>query len=228
MKQRSRKLRFESLESRRLMAVVNESATGGDFERKFATDPAELTRSPSVLHNAALPGDVDGNGVVNPLDALIVLNACTPKRGTLPSGIPPQASKPVYLDVNRDGGVTVRDALSVLNRIREEMMPPPAIPAEGENVLGVQVDSMRSNRLGELSATVHRTVKPTELTAVKPTEFTAVRPTESAMVALIESRVESRKRPTVATKTDLMLGVSLSESRVEAAIGSKPRSADRG
>jgi hypothetical protein len=164
-----------------------------------------------VLHNAALPGDVDGNGIINPLDALIVLNACTPKRGNLPVGIPPLEAKPIYLDVNRDGGVTVRDALAVLNRIREALMPAPAMPAEGENVLPVQVDVMRSNRLGTLSATVHRTAKPLEFTTFE----------------LIESRVEAPKRPTVASKTDQMLGVCLSESRVEAEVGPTLRSADR-
>jgi hypothetical protein len=164
-----------------------------------------------VLHNAALPGDVDGNGIVSPLDALIVLNACTPKRGKLPAGIPPQEAKPIYLDVNRDGGVTVRDALAVLNRIREALMPAPAMSAEGENVLPVQVDAMRSNRPGTLSATVHRTAKPLEFTTFE----------------LIEIRVEAPKPPTVASKTDQMLGVSLSESRVEGEVGPTLRSADR-
>jgi hypothetical protein len=211
MEKRSRKLRIESLESRRLMAVVQDASATGVFDSNVAADPFESRRVPAVLHNAALPGDVDGNGIINPLDALIVLNACTPKRGNLPVGIPPLEAKPIYLDVNRDGGVTVRDALAVLNRIREALMPAPAMPAEGENVLPVQVDVMRSNRLGTLSATVHRTAKPLEFTTFE----------------LIESRVEAPKRPTVASKTDQMLGVCLSESRVETEVGPTLRPADR-
>ena len=193
------------------MAVVQDASTKGDTDPNVTAGQFESRRVPAVLHNAALPGDVDGNGVVNPLDALIVLNACAPKRGTLPSGIPSQEAKTVYLDVNRDGGVTVRDALAVLNRIREEMMPAPAVQAEGETGRPVQIDPLRSNRLGALSATVHRTAKPLEFTTFD----------------LIESRAEAPKHPTVVSKTDQMLGVSLSESRVESAIGPKLRSADR-
>lgn len=193
------------------MAVVQDASTKGDTDPNVTAGQFESRRVPAVLHNAALPGDVDGNGVVNPLDALIVLNACTPKRGKLPSAIPSQEAKTVYLDVNRDGGVTVRDALAVLNRIREEMMPAPAVPAEGEAARPVQVEPLRSNRLGTLSATVHRTAKPLEFTTFD----------------LIESRAETPQRPTVASKTDQMLGVSLSENRVESVIGPKLRSADR-
>lgn len=210
MKLRSRKLRFESLESRRLMAVLQDVSEPGDSDPNVTADPLASRRLTSVLHNTALPGDVDGDGIVNPLDALLVLNACTPKRGNLPPGLP-QEAKPVYLDVNRDGGVTVRDALAVLNRIREGMMPAPAVPAEGESTLAVQDDYLRSNLAGTLSATVHRTAKPLEFTTIE----------------LIESRAEAAKRPTVATKTDQMLGVSLAQSRVEAAVGPKLRSADR-
>ena len=90
-------------------------------------------------------------------------------------------------------------------------MPAPAMPAEGENVLPVQVDATRSNRLGTLSATVHRTAKSAEFTTFE----------------LIESRVEAPKRPTVTSKADQMLGVSLSESPVETEVGPTLRAADR-
>ncbi len=70
--------------------------------------------------NSANPFDVNNDGVVSPIDALVVINSLT--RGGMrqliasPSG-EGEASSRVFLDVNRDGYLTSLDVLQVINRL---------------------------------------------------------------------------------------------------------------
>lgn len=86
---RKRQLRLENLENRSLLA--------GD-----------------VLHNFMMPEDTDGNGSLDPLDALVVinqLNQSSPATGSA------SLQDPKLVDVDADNSLTPLDALVVINQI---------------------------------------------------------------------------------------------------------------
>lgn len=105
-----RQLRFESMESRQLLA-------------------ADMFQ-----HNLDMPDDVNGDQFVSPMDALAVINQLnslsqnsSPFGGSLLSG----ASAAMYLDVNDDGIVSPMDALSVINTLNSsttKSAPPATTP----------------------------------------------------------------------------------------------------
>lgn len=81
----------------------------------------------SGWHNTALPADVNGDGIVSPLDALIVVNALSrAQTASIPLTDPPGPDS-FYLDVDNNGVVTPLDALTVLNDLRVS----PAFEPEG-------------------------------------------------------------------------------------------------
>jgi hypothetical protein len=96
-------------------------------------------------HNGANPFDVNGDGLVSPLDALVVINCINafPEAPTLPSVAAPSA----YLDVNNDGACTALDALSVINQLNATA----ASVAEGEASAGGAPDEVFGNLEAELS-----------------------------------------------------------------------------
>lgn len=66
--------------------------------------------------NPLLPCDVDGNGLVSPLDALLVISYLNSQPGD--ASLPAAPSSPSrYYDVNGDGLATAADALLVVNAI---------------------------------------------------------------------------------------------------------------
>ncbi|MEO8494716.1 MAG: dockerin type I domain-containing protein [Planctomycetota bacterium] len=99
-----------------LVTVTVTEADGGFVIRTFLVSIGEDGR---VWQNPANPRDVDNNGFVVPLDALILLNELNfPKfrdsTGRLPLP-PPSGFPPPYLDVSGDAFVTPLDALIVIN-----------------------------------------------------------------------------------------------------------------
>ncbi len=64
-----------------------------------------------VAHNFLFPHDVDDDGSVTPLDALVVVNRLN--RGTDESLV----GKPQFHDVDDDSSVTPLDALVLINEI---------------------------------------------------------------------------------------------------------------
>ncbi len=87
-------------------------------------------------HNTNSPEDVNDDGDIVPLDALIVvndLNANGPRLLAFPSeGDEP----PPYLDVNGDGSITPIDALRIINKLNDAEL-------EGESLMGVAVSSVQ-------------------------------------------------------------------------------------
>lgn len=71
----------------------------------------------SGWHNASNPLDVDGNGTVTPLDALLVINDLNSFGAHALAGN--GASAPPYLDTNNNGEVTPLDVLLVINYLNE-------------------------------------------------------------------------------------------------------------
>ena len=81
-----------------------------------------------MYQNQANPLDVNGDGTVSPIDALILINYINAfGQGPIPTGRP----RPPYLDVNGDGNATAEDVLLVVNRLNAV--------ASGEGESGVQV-----------------------------------------------------------------------------------------
>ncbi len=119
-----RRIIFERLEPRYAM--------DGDCTDGVGPCPTEVDPTRSAWQNAFLPADVNQDGLVSPLDALIVINELT-ENGARPlgAGVPPQN----MVDVNGDRLVTPLDALVVideLNRvgpIRSDIEHPPAASA---------------------------------------------------------------------------------------------------
>ncbi|MEO8493502.1 MAG: GEVED domain-containing protein, partial [Planctomycetota bacterium] len=101
-------------------------------------------------HNSANPLDVDGNGFVVPLDALIVINYIN-KNGT---GVLPAVRGPEdgQVDTNGDGSATPLDVLLVVNALNNG-----GVPAEGEASVAMLSDGLQqasADALTELTTDV--------------------------------------------------------------------------
>jgi hypothetical protein len=90
-KRSARMMSIESLENRSLMA--------GDLH-----------------HNFAMPEDVNANGMVTPLDAMIAVNRLNRTSGG-PSATTPAEFEAVMVDVNADESISPSDALAVINML---------------------------------------------------------------------------------------------------------------
>jgi|GEM_PF-2211832 len=82
----------------------------------------EVLPNPTPWTNGISPFDVNGDGVLNAMDPLIIINLLNSAGGTvnLPAVATsrPAQSRPDYVDVNGDGVVGAIDALIVINRLR--------------------------------------------------------------------------------------------------------------
>lgn len=80
------------------------------------------------FHNPDSPYDVDGDGIVKPLDAILVINAISRNRGGGPISQFPASGG--YWDVNGDGKITPLDALLIINFINRQNRTPMASSPE--------------------------------------------------------------------------------------------------
>lgn len=93
---------------------------------------AESHANHSPWQNYAKPLDVDGNGQVVPLDALLIINRLNSVGSqTLPSPAGNQSPPPFY-DTNGDGELAPLDALRIINFLNT---PPASAAGEGESLL---------------------------------------------------------------------------------------------
>ncbi len=67
-----------------------------------------------TLQNALLPADVNSDGLVTPIDALLIINSLSRARA---AGEGEAAARSLYTDVNGDGSITPLDALQVINHL---------------------------------------------------------------------------------------------------------------
>jgi len=81
----------------------------------------------SPYHNLFTPTDVNNDGFVAPIDALVVINELNSRgsynllnRAAASGAEGEQASQPKYYDVNNDGYLTPLDALTVINKLNAE------------------------------------------------------------------------------------------------------------
>ncbi len=109
-------------------ALGNTSEFSVPITVSSGASPAEFqdTSSVSPRHNLADPADVNGNGVVEPMDALLVINALN--RSQSLTGVSADAgADSFFYDTNGDRALSAHDALRVINRLNAA-----AIEGEGE------------------------------------------------------------------------------------------------
>ncbi|MBI2479594.1 MAG: hypothetical protein HYV60_13470, partial [Planctomycetia bacterium] len=97
-------------------------------------------RQPSVWQNPVNDLDVNNDGFVTPLDALLIINSLNlvgPR--TLPNPALPPNTPPPFYDTNGDGNISPVDVLLVVNRLND-----PAFQSEGE-AFGIESLVMSSN-----------------------------------------------------------------------------------
>jgi len=83
----------------------------------YQSVPVEIEILDTSWHNTSDPADVNGDGVISPIDALQVINELN-EDGARPLPPPSQGSAPPpYVDVSGDGLVSPVDALIVINRL---------------------------------------------------------------------------------------------------------------
>jgi hypothetical protein len=107
--------------------TVGQTATGIDFTNHAAVGDG--------WQNSDDPLDVNGDGQVAPIDALLIINELNvpayrdPTSGLLPT---PPAIIPAYFDVDGDGFVAPSDAILVINYLNSIPAAAEAAAAEGE------------------------------------------------------------------------------------------------
>lgn len=100
-----------SLASDRVVIATARSSVAGTSE----FSPSDNAPA-STWHNPTNPLDVNGNGSVSPLDALLIINVLnTSGAGSVSRLTPPSDGSKLYVDTNNDGFVSPLDALLVIN-----------------------------------------------------------------------------------------------------------------
>lgn len=122
------------------------TARGDAGDRASGVFAITIIANQSPYHNARIPEDVNGDGYVSPIDALIVINGLNQK-GThpVPTGGTTNGEPPSEMpDVNNDGSVSPVDALIIINHINRQLSTP---VGSGEQTSENETGSPPSNGL---------------------------------------------------------------------------------
>ncbi len=113
-------LTFSTQQEAQIVISVRDS--GQLFQPVSETFVVIVLENQNPFHNSDSPFDVNGDGLVTPLDALLILNALSKNGGGGPitTFSPPGR----YWDVNGDGLITPLDALLILNFINHQNRNP--------------------------------------------------------------------------------------------------------
>ncbi|HND52467.1 MAG TPA: SdrD B-like domain-containing protein, partial [Pirellulaceae bacterium] len=86
-------------------------------------DPLTVSKrdflSPPYYSNPNDQFDVDADGFVAPIDALLVVNAINELTSSFKSSVSNSLQRPYFLDVNADSQLTPQDVLAVVNRLNQ-------------------------------------------------------------------------------------------------------------
>ncbi len=105
---------------------------------------------PSPWRNSDLPADVNGDGNVQAIDALMIINYLN-RNG---AGVLPRSDDiPVFVDTNGDGRITPADALFVINALNR--LSRPSMPAGVQGESAIQINSALGSETSE-TATIER------------------------------------------------------------------------
>lgn len=143
-----------------LVAVVTITAqpVGQPAASTSATFEIDVLANENPYHNTDNPLDVNDDGQVTPLDALLILDAISQNRGAGPIEEFPLPG--AYWDVNGDGWVTPIDALLILNHINQTSRPP--IVAEPESSSNSQSDDETPSEDSSLDPLLPESTIPAE------------------------------------------------------------------
>lgn len=86
---------------------------------RFGTIALTVQAPTSSRHNQQHPADVDDNGRVTPLDALLIINFLN-RHGIRQVDSLPASETPLFLDTNNDGLISPADALFVINALNRQ------------------------------------------------------------------------------------------------------------
>lgn len=104
--------RIEQQEAAMVVTVQDKFGMYEPFSQEFVI---QVLENPNPFHNPSSPLDVNSDSLINPLDALLILNAISTAGGASSiSSFPPEGE---YWDVNGDGFITPLDSLLILNHI---------------------------------------------------------------------------------------------------------------
>lgn len=104
-------------------------------------DSVTLNIESPQWHNDSNPVDVNGDNVVSPVDALIIINQIN---ASLSSSLPATTPFNTMIDVNNDGRISAVDALQVINWLNQ---PPTGqgsaatLSTTASSIVGMQVDT---------------------------------------------------------------------------------------
>jgi hypothetical protein len=161
--------------------------------------PTSIRRLPTRWQNPSQILDVNGDGSVSPLDALLVINEVIDAKfrdvsGRLPSIVPEEALRRFY-DTNGDGFASALDVLRIINHLND--LHTSAAP-EGEAPVSVhRVD------LALLDLQSERSVAPFASTAREPVATrTEYSPANLAIVPVMSNNVRAAARPGTESPAD--------------------------
>jgi hypothetical protein len=110
------------------VVVLTAVDTQGELAPVAARFVLSVMGNPNPFHNPDSPYDVDGDGIVKPLDAILIINAISRNRGGGPNSQFPASGG--YWDVNGDGKITPLDAILIINFINRQNRTPMASSPE--------------------------------------------------------------------------------------------------
>ncbi len=147
------------------LLVVSGSDPQVSVSTSTTTPGTNATSTPIVSwHNSSNPLDVNGDGLVTALDALIVINALN-SQGPGPLGSPPVGAHD-YLDVTGTGSLSAIDALEIINELNSQ-----ASAAASSAVASPAVAAPALAAPG-VSVTVSAVAEPANTTNLSPVAFT--------------------------------------------------------
>ena len=104
----------------------------------------------SLWHNTRMPMDVNDDGAVSPLDALLVINLINVARGPV-GDMQRNTTSPLFADTNNDGQLSPIDALLIINQLNRRS---DGGSAEGETNLPINKPAVIDAALIQLAADI--------------------------------------------------------------------------
>ncbi|MGV3485320.1 MAG: dockerin type I domain-containing protein, partial [Planctomycetaceae bacterium] len=109
-------VRFDDQQEIQVVLTVQDA--GATFLPVAGTFVLEVLANENPFHNESNPYDVNADGQVNPLDALLIINSMSRHGGPGPIEAFPSPDR--FYDVNGDGYITALDALLIINFLNRQ------------------------------------------------------------------------------------------------------------
>lgn len=135
----------------RIQQVATSSTT---FAIPGSSDPSSASGIELIWHNAANPYDVNNDGLVTPIDALLIVNYLNDSNASaLPTGSLSTGSPPPYLDVDGSNTISPLDSMLVINYLNSMNTLPTSAEGEAGKAFAIATASSMT-AADQLAATV--------------------------------------------------------------------------